>query len=153
MNKLEYVKFDNINADDFIPFLNNPRIREHLIKHDLFDSASVRLWIEEKIKVNNINGCKVRGIYSNNTLAGWCAIQYEKGQYEIAIVLDDTFWGLGKTIFNDIMLWAKTLGHNEVFIHLLHTRPEYKFLRKISKDIFVTELMGNKFTTYQLTVN
>lgn len=70
----------------------------------------------------------------------------------MAIVLDDKFWGMGKTVFNDIMRWAKELGHDEVFIHLLHTRPEYRFLRKISKNVFETQLLGDKFTTYQIPV-
>ena len=60
--------------------------------------------------------------------------------------------GLGKKVFYDIMRWAKDLGHDEVFIHFLHTRPEYRFLRKISKDVYESEFLGNKFTTYQLEV-
>lgn len=71
---------------------------------------------------------------------------------QIAIVLDDKFWGLGKKVFNDTLRWAKELGHNEVFIHFLHTRPEYKFLRKISNNVFETEMFGNKFTTYQISI-
>jgi hypothetical protein len=102
--------------------------------------------------VDCTDGCRVRGIVSNNSIAGWCGIQFEDGKYEIAIVLDDKFWGIGKKVFNDTLSWAKELGHNEVFIHFLHTRPEYKFLRKISKNVFETEIFGNKFTTYQISV-
>ena len=152
MDKLEYIKFSEVNINDLKDLLNKQRIREHLIEHDLFDLDTVSSWIEEKIEVNNIQGCRVRGICSNNALAGWCGIQLEEGKYEIAIVLDDRFWGKGKRIFADMMGWAKELGHNEVYIHLLHTRPEYRFLRKISKNVYETELLGNKFTTYQIII-
>jgi len=55
-------------------------------------------------------------------------------------------------VFKDIMLWAKDLGHKEIFIHFLHTRPEYKFLKKIATKVYETNMLGDKFTTYQLAV-
>ena len=153
MRKLQYIKFNEVNVDDLLALLNKEIIRKHLIEHDLFDLDSIKYWITEKIKADNTNGCKVRGVFLNETLAGWCGIQLEEGKYEIAIVLDNEFWGEGRNVFNDIMNWARELGHTEIYIHFLHTRPEYTFLRKIAKKVYKTELLGNKFTTYQLTVN
>ena len=152
MSNIAYVKLNEINPEDLIAMLNKNRIREHLIEHEMFDSNKVLSWLEEKNKMDSTDGCKVRGILSNNMLAGWCGIQLEEGKYEIAVVLDEVYWGMGKRIFSDIMNWAKQLGHEEVYIHFLHTRPEYRFLRKISKNVFETEIHGNKFTTYQLSV-
>lgn len=150
--KIMYVGLDKVSPDDFMVLLNKQKIREHLVDHDLFDSNTIKTWTQKKIEVDRTSGCRVRGIMSGNSFAGWCGIQLEDGKYEIAIVLDDEFWGIGKKVFNDVMSWAKELGHDEVFIHFLHTRPEYKFLRKISKNVFETEMLGNKFTTYQLSV-
>ncbi|OUS36941.1 GNAT family N-acetyltransferase, partial ['Osedax' symbiont bacterium Rs2_46_30_T18] len=48
---------------------------------------------------------------------------------------------------------AQGFGHDEIYIHFLHTRPQYKFLRKVAKKVYETQLLGNTFTTYQLTVN
>ena len=152
MSGITYVKLDEIKPEDLIAMLNKCRVREHLIEHEMFDSSKLLSWLEEKNKVDSTNGCKVRGVLSNNMLAGWCGIQLEEGKYEIAIVLDEVYWGIGKRIFSDIMNWAKQLGHKEVYIHLLHTRPEYNFLRKISRNVFKTEMHGNKFITYQLSV-
>ena len=150
MIEIKYVKLEELNPEDLRALLNKHRIREHLIEHKLFDSNTIKSWIQEKCEVDCTDGCRVRGIVSNNSIAGWCGIQFEDDKYEIAIVLDDKFWGIGKKVFNDTLSWAKELGHNEVFIHFLHTRPEYKFLRKISKNVFETEIFGNKFTTYQI---
>ena len=150
--KLTYVSFDKVNPDDFKTLLNKQKIREHLSEHDLFDSNTIKSWIQNKIKEDQTSGCKVRGIISGNTFAGWCGIQCEDGKYEIAIVLDAEHWGIGKKVFKDIMGWAKELGHDEVYIHLLHTRPEYKFLKKIAKNVFISEQLGQKFTTYHLEV-
>ena len=152
MTKINYIKLEEVNPDELITLLNKSKIREHLIEHQLFDSKTIEWWVQDKSKMNSIDGCKVRGIVANDIFAGWCGIQFEEGKYEIAIVLDDKFWGLGKKVFRDMLLWAKQLGHSEIFIHFLHTRPEYKFLQKISTNVFETEILGNKFTTYQVSV-
>ena len=102
--------------------------------------------------MDSLKGCKVRGVLVDQELAGWCGIQLENGKYEIAIVLDQKHWGLGRKIFREIMGWAKDLGHQTLLIHFFHTRPEYKFLRKISKNMYESELLGNKFTTYEIAV-
>jgi hypothetical protein len=153
MDNIDYVKFNKVNPDDFISLLNNQKVREHLIDHELFDIEIVKAWVKDKIKVDSNYGCRVRAIIFNNQLVGWCGIQFEDEKYEVAIVIDDKYWGLGQKVFYEIMHWAKELKHDEVFIHFLHTRPEYKFLRKLSKNVYESELHGNKFTTYQLAVN
>ncbi len=149
---LTYVRLDEVDPSDVQKLLNQKRIREHLVEHELFDANSVKTWIKEKLEVDATNGCRVRGVMSNSSFAGWCGIQLENGNYEIAMVLDSKHWGLGKRVFYDVMRWAKELGHEEVFIHLLHTRPEYKFLKNISKSVFQSELLGRKFTTYRLSL-
>lgn len=119
----------------------------------MFNLDSVTAWINSKIVVDTIEGCRVRAITCNNQLAGWCGIQLEDEKYELAIVIDEQYWGLGKTIFQDMMRWAKELGHDEVIIHFLHTRPNYKFLQKMASNVYETEMLGSKFTTYQLAVD
>jgi len=152
MGTVKYLKFNIINPSDFLPLLNSKKIRKYLIEHELFTIETLTAWMNSKIEVDAISGCKVRGIVCENELAGWCGIQLEEGKYELAIIIDDKFWGLGKKIFKDMMCWAKELGHNDVYIHFLHTRPDYKFLNKIAKNVYQDELFGNVFTTYQLTV-
>lgn len=153
MNNIEYVKLTEINPDEFISLLNKQKIREHLIEHELFDESRVKQWLESKIEVDLIQGCKVRAIVIDKQLAGWCGIQNENKNYEIAVVIDEDYWGLGRIIFRDIMVWAKELGHKTIYIHLLYTRPEYKYLRKMSKKVYESELLGSKFTTYELAVD
>ena len=152
MDGIEYIKLSEVNPAEFVPLLNKQKIRKHLINHPLFDVETAKAWLEAKVEVDSYQGCKVRAIFVDKQLAGWCGIQLEDEKYEIAIVIDDDYWGLGIKIFREIMSWAKELGHRTVFIHFLHTRPEYKFLRKISKNVYESELLGSKFTTYELAV-
>lgn len=152
MNEIKYVKFNDINPNDFLMLLNSKKNREHLIEHELFDEVTAKSWVKSKIEVDSTQGCRVRAVIYNEQLAGWCGIQLEDDKYEIAIVIDNGFWGLGKKIFSEIMCWAKELGHKDIFIHFLQTRPDYKFLQKIAVNVYETNLFGNKFTTYQLAV-
>ncbi len=152
MSTIEYVKFNRTNPKNFLPLLNKLKIREHLMQHELFNLETTAAWMESKIAVDASNGCKVRAIKVDNQLIGWCGIQFEAGKYELAIVIDDTSWGLGIKIFHELMLWAKVIGHKEVYIHFLHTRPKYKFLQKLAKSVNESELFGSKFNTYQLVV-
>lgn len=153
MNTTKYIKLNKVRPNDFLSLLNSQKNREHLIKHEFFDEKIAKAWIESKIEVDSTDGCKVRAILYKNQLAGWCGIQLEEEKYEIAIVIDNQFWGLGKKVFSDMMCWAKELGHETVFIHFLNTRPDYKFLQKIAVNVYQSELLGNKFTTYQLAVD
>ncbi len=152
MNCIEYVELNEIRPTEFLSLLNKQTTRVHLIDHELFDADRLKKWIESKINVDSTQGCRVRAIVVNKNLAGWCGIQLEEGKYEIAVVIDGNYWGLGKSVFREIMTWAKELSHKTIFIHFLHTRPEYKFLRKMSKSVYESELRGSKFTTYELEV-
>ena len=110
------------------------------------------MWLAEKINMDASQGCKVRAVVVENRLAGWCGIQHEHETFEIALVLDDEYWGLGTNIFPELMGWAKDLGHKTVFLHLLHTRPKYGFLQKMAIYIDENEISGSRFTSYELAV-
>lgn len=151
---IKYKELNKVKKLEFIELLNKQSIRKHLINHPNFNRKMFDKWLDEKIAMNNISGCKLRAIYSNDTLAGWCGIQYENKKYEIAIILDDKFWGIGKTIiFKKLINWAKELGHQTICINFFHTRKKYKFLEKIALNKYETTLFGEKFITYELDLN
>lgn len=152
MSEIEYVKFDHVNPEDFLPVVNEPTLRKHLIDHVRFDSVTIREWMNEKIQLESIPGCRIRAVFIGGILAGWCGIQSDDKGFEIAIVLSKQFWGFGIPIFKALMCWAKELGHEEIIFHLLETRSEYKFLKKMATKIRKTELFGRNFTTYFISV-
>ena len=135
MKTLNYVSLENIDPQLLLPILNSEVNRTHLMAHDPFTAESLAAWIENKCLVDKQPGCRVRAIQNNNSVLGWCGIQQEAERYEIAIVVDKQYWGVGKQIFKDMMDWAKELNHDTVFIYFLHTRPQYAFLRKRAKQV------------------
>jgi len=153
MNSISYVKLNEVSPNELIVLLNKHKIREHLIEHELFDESRLKDWVDKKMEVNSTQGCKVRAILIGKELAGWCGIQLQDKKYEIALVIDENYWGVGTKIFKEIMIWAQNLGHEIVYIHLLHTRPESKYFRKLSKSVYQSKVLGDKFITYELAVN
>ena len=152
MSEIEFSNFNQVNPEDFLPVVNEQMLRKHLIDHPLFDSASIREWIRGKSESESIPGCRVRVVFIDGTLAGWCGIQPDDNGFEIAIVISRNFWGFGISIFKELMCWAKELGHKDLVFHLLETRSEYKFLKKKATKVQKTELWGRSFTTYFISV-
>jgi hypothetical protein len=99
--------FSAVRAEDFLPLLNDETLRKHLIPHPLFDVAGVRDWMAYKLGIDARPGCRVRAIFLDGTLAGWCGIQPDDEGVELAIVLAKAGWGSGVAIFNEMMGWAR----------------------------------------------
>ena len=152
MSEIEFISFNRVAAEDFLPVVNDDSLRKHLIDHPYFDSASIRQWVDGKEQVESIPGCRIRAIFVGGILAGWCGIQPDDNGFEIAIVISKEFWGFGISIFQEMMSWAKDMGHKEVMFHLLETRPEYRSLKRKATKIEKTELLGRSFTTYFISV-
>jgi len=150
---IEYVNLSECNSDELISILNSKDVRKHLMPHDQFDHESLANWIKQKNTCDALAGCRVRGILINQQLAGWCGIQDDELGYEIGIVLTKPFWGYGQRIFKTMRVWAKEFGHSELIIHLHESRPNYKFLLKLSKNkVTKSTIDGNRFNTYHVQV-
>ncbi len=121
--------------------------------HDPFDHVLLANWIKQKNACDALPGCRVRGIRIDQQLAGWCGIQDDELGYEIGIILAKPFWGYGKLIFETMRVWAKEFGHSELIIHLHESRPNYKFLSKLSHNkITKSVILGHKFNSYHVQI-
>jgi hypothetical protein len=153
MSEIKFVSFDQVEPEDLLAIVNEPALRKHLVDHPLFNSVSIKEWMNVKIKTESIPGCRVRAVFIDGILAGWCGIQPDDNGFEIAIAISKDFWGFGISIFSSLMCWAKELGHQEIIFHLLETRPEYKALKRKATKVQKTELLGRRFTTYFISVD
>lgn len=152
MNNFEFLGFNQVNSQDLMAVVNEDALRTHLVAHPYFDAVKLHAWMKDKMNTDAMPGCRIRAVYIDGVLAGWCGIQPDDNGFELAIVISQKFWGSGITIFKTLMCWAKELGHKEVLFHLLESRPKYKALDKISTKVTKTALAGRCFTTYYITV-
>jgi hypothetical protein len=149
---MKFIPFDGVSAEDFLPLLNDETLRKHLIDHPTFDAAGVRAWMDEKRRIDAQPGCRVRAVLIDGALVGWCGLQPDEEGVEIAIVIARAGWGRGLAIFNEMMGWARTMGHQEVVFHLLGTRPLYQSLARRATRVKKATLSGHAFTTYCFSV-
>jgi len=151
--QIEYINLSKCDSDELMSILNSKDVRRHLMPHNQFDHESLDNWINQKNSCNAVVGCRVRGVLIDQQLAGWCGIQHDEFGFEIGIVLAKPFWGYGKPIFKSMLAWAKEFGHSELIIHLHESRPNYKFLSKLSKNkITKSVILGNTFNSYYVQV-
>lgn len=120
--------------------------------HPYFDETLLKQWLSEKFKEDSKLGCRVRAVLVDGQLAGWCGIQESEEGYELAVVVAPKFIGLGLKVYAELMQWARSLGHEQVIIYLLHTRRLYRFLQKRALSVANCELYGQQFTRYILQV-
>ena len=152
MSNIEYLSFKQVDPKKLMAVVNEDSLRAHLISHPYFDIKSIQTWIEDKIEIDAMRGCRVRVVSIDGVIAGWCGIQPDNNGFEIAIVISQKFWGSGIAIFKTLMIWANELGHTEVLFHLLDSRREYKALSKMATKVHRTQLLGRCFTTYHFLV-
>lgn len=149
---MKFIPFDEVRSEDFLPLVNDETLRKHLIDHPSFELATVRRWMGEKMAIDALPGCRVRAVLIDGALVGWCGLQPDEEGVEIAIVIARAGWGRGLDIFNEMMGWARSMGHQEVLFHLLGTRPLYKSLARRATRVTKTTLSGHPFTTYYFSV-
>lgn len=149
---MKFIPFGEVRAEDFLPLVNDETLRKHLIDHPPFELATVRRWMEDKMAIDALPGCRVRAVLIDGALVGWCGLQPDEEGIEIAIVIARAVWGRGLAIFNEMMGWARSMGHQEVVFHLLGTRPLYKSLARRATRVTKTTLSGHPFTTYYFSV-
>jgi GNAT superfamily N-acetyltransferase len=134
-----------------VDLLNMEQLREHLMPHSEFDVISAQAWRSEKIAEDQKTHSFVKAVLVEGQLAGWCGIQKDNQYYELAIVLAPQYWGLGKRLFENLLLEARAMGHSELQIHFLHTRRPYRFMEKMALQTFDTEINGNQFRSYVIS--
>ena len=150
---LTYHEFYTSSTEEWVELLNLDMVRKHLIKHPMFTTESVKVWLQSKIKMNQERSCILREIRNEGKLIGWCGIQIESGDYELALVLSPKYWGHGRDAINQLKIWAQELGHNQLLMHIPQTRPQKKALERLfGKPIKVSNIKDSIFNTYRIEI-
>ncbi|RLU03630.1 MAG: N-acetyltransferase [Ketobacter sp.] len=153
MTKILYLPFDEVDSLELIPVLNEHAVRSHLVAHPPFDETNIVPWIESKLECDRLPGCRVRVIVMDGAPVGWCGIQPDGDEFELAVVIRQQSWGIGPSVFRVLRAWAREFGHEEVVIHLLETRPEYRFLTRMATKVSQSSLLGRAFTSYRIPIS
>ena len=140
-------------ANAWFELLNSDVVRKYLVRHPQFTDATFHEWLEGKIAVDQTPGCRLREVHCDGKLGGWCGVQLESGEFEMALVLSPTCWGRGQEIVKEIIEWARELGHKQLHAHLPQSRPQTKALNKLfGPPVGVSHINGDVFSTYRIEI-
>lgn len=102
--KIEFIRLTEVNKHEIINLMNNPLVRRQmpLLSYD-FDENICDQFIEAKEKIWNEYGYGLWAFMVKNQFAGWGGLQPENSDVDLAIVLHPDYWGLGKSIYAQII--------------------------------------------------
>ncbi|MBV60040.1 MAG: GNAT family N-acetyltransferase [Nevskiales bacterium] len=149
---IDYPDLTSQSPGSWLPILNSPAVRRHLIEHPQFDRSAVRRWLRDKQGIDALPGCRVRAVRVDGHLAGWCGIQPDGADYELALVLDAAWWGVGRRVYQALLTWAMTFGHATVLVRLHQSRRPSTWLLQLALSVESHEHMGSHFVTYRIPV-
>lgn len=130
---IEFKRLNEVEKSDILELMNNPLVRRQmpLLKGDWTEStcdkfvaSKEQLWIEHSYGP--------WAFVVNDRFAGWGGVQPEDGEADLALVLHPDFWGLGKTLYREIINRAfGELGLSSVQVLFPPTRTRVQGLLRL----------------------
>lgn len=150
---IEFMQLSEIDRLEIIELMNNPMVRRHMpllkgcfddMGYHEFIAAKERLWIE--------HGYGPWAFVVDGCFAGWGGLQPENGEADLSLVLHPKYWGIGKTIYKEIIDRAfEKMGFETVTVLLPHTRKRTKGLFRLGfKRDGELVVGGERFIRYRL---
>ena len=143
------------STNQWLDLFNNKKVRRHMpLASDFVDTEWVENWIRLKIESSENCPFKVQSVWINENFAGWAAIQKDDIDYEMAIVLNPTYWGVGINVFQRLI---KDFQESKIKENLYVYLPISRNIKNIAKkfkviDEGIIEIDGIQFTKLRLNV-
>jgi len=150
---IQLKNLDEVNPNELLNVLSNPRIAKHLPLFDPnIDLAWIENWVKNKLSQWSIPELGPYAILQNNQVVGWGGYQPDEEVAELAIVLIPSAWGIGEEVAKEIEYrWEKFGDGRKRVFYLPHTRNlELISSRLGAKRVGSTEVSGIKFEIFEL---
>lgn len=117
---LEFIKLTQVNPSDIVELNNHPAVlRQMPLGSPDFTIEKSQSWAKEKDAQWNIYGYGPWAFRVDGVFAGWGGLQKEDDDADLALVLHPNYWGMGKTIYQEIIRRAFNEMHLESITILL----------------------------------
>jgi ribosomal-protein-alanine N-acetyltransferase len=151
--QLEFRRMSEIDCADFIALNTHPLVRRQMpLSDDNFGEAECREWVAGKEKQWEEYGYGPWAFLIDGKFAGWGGLQEENGDADLGLVLHPRYWGMGKTIYDEIIRRAfGEMGFESVTILLPPSRTRVKGILRLGFQLDgEVELEGERFIRYRL---
>ncbi len=151
--QLEFKHLSDITCTEIIALNTNTRVRQYMpLSDDHFGEAECLEWVAGKEKQWEQYGYGPWAFVVDSKFAGWGGLQYEDGDADLGLVLHPNYWGMGKTIYDEIIKRAfGSMGLTSITIQLPPSRTRVKGIRRLGFQVDgEVEVYGERFIRYRL---
>lgn len=151
--QLEFVRMSQIANAEYVALNNHPLVRHQMpLSDDHFGEEECREWVAGKEKQWEEYGYGPWAFLIDGKFAGWGGLQYEDGDADLALVLHPNYWGMGKTIFKEIIRRAfGEMKLKSVIVLLPPTRTRIQGIFRLGFQADgEMEIAGERFMRFRL---
>ncbi len=138
MNKIEqlnieFKRLSEVKQSDIIELMNDQLVRRQMpLLEGVFSQEDCNKFIAAKDLLWKKHGFGPWAITVNDQFAGWGGLQPEDGEADLALVLNPTYWGIGKVLFEEIINRAfGEMGLTSVIVLFPPSRTRIKGLLRL----------------------
>jgi len=150
---LEFTQMSKVDNAEYIALNNNPLVRRQMpLSDDNFGEKECQEWVTGKEKQWDEYGYGPWAFIIDGKFAGWGGLQYEAGDADLGLVLHPDYWGMGKTIYEEIIKRAfGEMKFESVTILFPPTRTRVKGILRLGFQLDgEIELYGEHWIRYRL---
>ena len=150
---LEFRRLSEIDRSAIVALNTNPLVRRQMpLSEDGFDDEKCKAWVEGKERQWEVHGYGPWAFLIDGEFAGWGGLQYEQGDADLGLVLHPDHWGMGRTIYEEIIRRAfEEMGLESVIILLPPSRKRIKGIFRLGfQSDGEVELGGERFLRFRI---
>jgi len=151
--RLEFKHLREISCTEIIAVNTNPLVRRQMpLSEDQFGEVECKEWVAGKEKQWEEYGYGPWAFMVDGKFAGWGGLQYENSDADLGLVLHPDYWGMGKTIYEEIIRRAfGEMGFKSVTILLPLTRTRVKGILRLGfQPDGEVQIEGERFIRFRL---
>ena len=150
--EITFARLPDVAPDALMQLMNDPIVRRHLpLARGRFDAAACARFVAAKEALWAAHGYGPYGFMVGGQLIGWGGLQPEAGDVDLGLVLHPHFWGLGRVLYERLLVEAvERLRVASVIVLLPPSRVRTSGLRRLG---FVpdgeAEVGGTRFLRFR----
>ena len=105
MKTIEFKRLTEVDTSDITLLMNHKLVRKQmpLLTNIIFNEKTCEKFIDIKESLWIKHGYGPWAFVIDCRFAGWGGLQSENGEADLAMVLHPDFWGIGKTLYKEII--------------------------------------------------
>ncbi len=152
--KITFTRLSEVDPKAIIELVNDPVVRRHLpLARGRFGPSECEMFVAAKERIWEENGYGPWAFVIGDEFIGWGGLQPEGDDVDVGLVLRQSYWGAGRSLYKRIIAYAfDELGLGSVIALLPPSRTRVAGMRRLAfcRDGEVV-LEDERFLRYRLT--